>query len=137
MYIKRLDEMMGAPAQYDAQVAGNLFGALMGSVVKAWEFHLLTGSYAEHDALDTYYHDIIGHTDDLIEHYIASHGKEGLAFGNVQLDTTSAVSYFESLKCVVCQYRDGLFADDSIAVSDIDDILGLIESTLYKLTNLS
>ena len=130
-------EMSGVPAQYDAQVAGNLFGALMGSVAKAWEFHLLTGSYAEHDALDTYYHDIIGHTDDLIEHYIASHGKEGLVFGNVQLDTTSAVSYFESLKSIVHQYRDGLFADDSIAVSDIDDILGLIEGTLYKLTNLS
>jgi hypothetical protein len=97
-------------------------------------FHLQTGSYAEHKALQNYYEGIDDLMDSLIESYQGTNGivEEYKAFpikkygGNEMV-----VAYFDNLKKIIDENRES--ADGSHLQNIIDEIIELITSTLYKL----
>ncbi len=129
----RLYEM--AAWAHSKETFGVLAGTLMESVVECWKAHLLTGSYAAHEALAEYQSDMMKLADGLIEAYISIYGKVGLNFINT-LKCDEPMAYAASLKDITLKYRS-VFSEDPTIESKIDDVLGAIDTLLYKLKNLS
>lgn len=98
------------------------------------------GSYAAHVALNTYYDEIIGIIDGLVESY---QGKYGLiTFQEVDgLDTDcdirNIIKYFERLCSALEKLREDKKLQDSWIQNQIDTIAELLYSTRYKLENLA
>ena len=106
---------------------------LLSSREQAHIFHLQTPSYAQHKALQGYYEDIV----DLIDTYVESYqGRYGILKGykpsNTILEDDSTVSYFMGLQKFVDETR-GQLPQDGELNNTIDEIAGLISSTIYKL----
>ena len=116
-----------------------LFSKLFESREMAHIYHLQVngeeGSHASHVALNTYYEDILELIDTLIETYS---GQYGIVDGYDIIDTNSTrtkdkVAYFEDLVEFVKYARKAISAEDTHLQNVIDEIVGLIYRTLYKL----
>ena len=112
---------------------------LLNSVTTAHILHLSSRSYSQHKALETFYTEIGDHVDDFVE---AFQGKYGLltkypATADL-MPNTDPVVYLEYLKVEVSTLRhaDG-FPQDSELQNITDEIMQLIDSTLYKLRFLA
>jgi hypothetical protein len=97
-------------------------------------FHLQTESYAEHKALNDYYDSIGDLYDGLVESY---QGKYGIitkvkSFEIEQYESNQQIiSYFMTLSNEIESRRTSV--EDSYLQNQIDTVLELIFSTLYKL----
>jgi len=116
---------------------GKFLGTLMSSRTQAHIFHLQTQSYAAHKALNKYYEDII----DLIDSYAEmAQGRYGIIRGYQMtaqlLEDDSALRYFMGLLKFVDTIRTQLPQDGELN-NTVDEISGLISSTIYKLKFLS
>lgn len=89
------------------------------------------GSYAAHQALGAFYEGIVGLADGLAESYQGCYGliKWPASWAK---PASSAVSMLESLKEQSSECREE-FADEPHLQNQIDEIVALIDSTLYKL----
>ena len=112
-----------------------LFGTLQESMVQTWRNHLKTNKYSEHIALDEYYSEIVDKVDALIENWMGSHEKVEEYINLLDEDEYDSVEYLEDLREIVVEGRE--LMDSSELESCVDDILGLIDRTLYKLKNLT
>lgn len=117
----------------DASVAGFL-SMLLGSRTQAHVFHLQTSSYAMHKALDDFYNKVVELFDDYVEMY---QGRYGLVKGYLPPTTyyegdESVIPYFTTLAQFVDEERASL-PQDSDLNNVVDEISGLIRSTMYKL----
>jgi DNA-binding ferritin-like protein len=119
-------------------IIGQFVSTLFASRTQAHVFHLQTtgeGSFAAHKALNDYYDEIVGITDGLVESY---QGKYGIVTGysNVTLqefqNCEEVISYFETLYIYVEKSRQ-MLPQDSYIQNQVDEIVALITSTLYKL----
>jgi len=118
------------------QVA-NFISTLLQSREQAHIFHLQTQSYAAHKALQGYYEDIV----DLIDTYVEAYqGRYGILTGYTPAsqiyDESNTMKYFVGLQTFV----DAQFAQnytDGELNNTVDEISGLISSTIYKLKFLS
>lgn len=123
-----------------AKTANNieeLFGTLQQSVVEGWRKHLKTSKYSSHMALDEFYDDMPDLVDQLIEDYM---GVKGEKVENYKcIFNAEDMDVYEYLKALRTLVKDGTskFLDESELKSDVDSILSLIDSTLYKLKELS
>lgn len=94
------------------------------------------GSYAAHKALDEYQDGIADLIDELVESY---QGRFGIVRGFKQPMTiredNDPVPYFEALRKYV-EINKYNFTQASYIQNQVDEIMALIESTLYKLKNL-
>jgi hypothetical protein len=97
-------------------------------------FHLQTESYAEHKALNDYYDSIGDLYDGLVESY---QGKYGIITKVKSFEIESyesnqqVISYFTTLSNEIESKRTSV--EDSYLQNQIDTVLELIFSTLYKL----
>ena len=110
---------------------------LMASRIVAHIAHLQTKSYAQHKALQKYYEDIVDLTDTLIEQW---QGINGIITGyDCQIsDVADIISYFKLVLGAIENNRyNWIDAKQSSLHNVVDEIVGLIQSTLYKLINLS
>lgn len=113
------------------------FGTLQQSFVEIWKNHLQTGKYADHKALNEYYDDIVDCVDGLIEAWQGINGKTGELENTISTKFDDPVPYLEELKKFTKEGREELInKDDTELWSCTDDILKLIDSTLYKLKEL-
>jgi len=96
--------------------------------------HLQTKSYAEHKALDEFYHQIIELTDAFAESY---QGLYGIIehFPDVEIKCDDGLRIVEITREWIDKNRDmcGSFSELQNA---IDNIVSLCNSTIYKITNL-
>lgn len=114
-----------------------LFGTLQMSVVATWRKHLRSAKYGKHMALDEFYKEIPEKVDDLIEAWMGAHGKKVGAFQNtLSSSNMNTLKYLNELKRV-CKEGYGLLGDNDELKSLMDDIVNLINSTLYKVKELS
>jgi len=118
---------------------GLLLGTLMQSRNQAHIYHLQVqgpGSFAAHKALQEYYEGIIPLVDSVAENI---QGRYGIITGYKMPESIredgNAKMYFEGLSKFVETLRQDV-PQDSYIQNDIDTIVGLIESTKYKLTFL-
>lgn len=115
-----------------------LVSYLFHSRTQAHIFHLQTNSFAEHKALNDYYDDIVDLVDGLVESY---QGKYGIIKGYLNFNLANyenkeqVLGYFEALLNKVETLRQE--NKDSYIQNQIDSVVELIESTLYKLRNLN
>jgi hypothetical protein len=106
---------------------------LFASRTQAHIFHLQTTSFAVHMALGTYYDEIVELADGLVESF---QGRYGIVRGYTSpasfKEDDQVISYFEALGKYVESARKGI-TQDSYIQNEIDNVVGLIESTKYKL----
>lgn len=109
--------------------------ALLNSATCAHLQHWQTKNYATHKALAKYYEAIPDLVDRLVESYMGRYGplNEFEEEFEIEKDPTK---YFKALQKYVDANRKHL-PDDSELQNTVDEILDLINSTLYKLQNLS
>jgi hypothetical protein len=106
---------------------------LLSSREQAHIFHLQTPSYAQHKALQGYYEDIVDLVDTYVESYQGRYGiLKGYKPSNTILEDDSTVSYFMGLQKFVDETR-GQLPQDGELNNTVDEIAGLISSTIYKL----
>jgi hypothetical protein len=111
---------------------------LLNSQTQVHIFHLQTKTYSEHKALQNYYENIDDLVDGLIESY---QGKYGIltnvkSYENVDYDSKNQViDYFNDLSDEIETLRESV--KDSFLQNQVDTILELIYSTVYKLKFLS
>jgi hypothetical protein len=114
-----------------------LVSYLFHSRTQAHVFHLQTPSFAAHKALNDYYDEIIELTDGLIESY---QGKYGIImnytnFSLMQYQNIEQVQeYFTALDTTIELLRQD--TSDSYLQNQIDGVIELVRSTLYKLKYL-
>ena len=114
-----------------------LFGTLQQSTVASWRKHLRTAKYAKHEALDEFYKEMPEKVDALIEGWMGAHGRKVKGFDNIlQSSNMNTLKYLSELKRV-CKEGYGLLGDNDELKSLMDDIVNLINSTLYKVKELA
>ena len=111
------------------------FGTLQQSIIDMWRAHLETNKYSSHIALNDYYDDMPELVDQLIEDYMGLHGRvfDYSSLINAR-DFDSPVQYLTHLHNFITDNR-GMFTEAEL-LSDLDAILSLIDTTLYKLKEL-
>lgn len=108
--------------------------ALFNSRDQAHVFHLATNSYAQHMALQGYYDGIIPLADAYVETYQGSRTKKmnGLRRNSRFIkDPKKALSYFMGLRKRIIHMRQ--LSKQSHLKAIRDDIMALIDQTIYKL----
>ena len=120
----------------DHSACAEFVGTLLHSSTITHFMHLQTKSFAAHMALGDYYDGVIELTDSLAE---SIQGKYGIITGYgpaFAVPAVEPVAYLKSLMEYVDEKRDELPPDSEIQ-NEIDSICTLINSTVYKLENLS
>jgi len=122
------------------QLMASFISTLFSSRTQAHIFHLQVtgpGSFAAHSALNSYYDDIIGLADSLVESFQGRYGIVTGYKGEGQWieNTSDIVKYFEAL-CMYVEKNHVSLVQDSYIQNQIDEVVALIESTKYKLVNL-
>ena len=114
-----------------------LFGTLQQSAVAGWRKHLRTAKYGKHEALDEFYKEMPEKVDALIEAYMGAHGKKITKYTNVLTSSNmNTLKYLTELKRI-CRQGYDLLDDNEELESLLDDIVNLINTTLYKVKELS
>ena len=121
--------------EHNNPIVGQFVSTLMASRTQAHIFHLQTPSFAAHMALQGYYDGIIDLVDGFVESY---QGKYGIVkgYGNIALQEYQSceaiIMYFETL-CMFIEKSREMITPDSYLQNQIDTIVELIKSTIYKL----
>ena len=114
-----------------------LFGTLQMSVVSGWRKHLRSAKYGKHIALQEFYEEMPDKVDALIEAWMGANGKKVGNFTNILSSTNmNTLMYLKELKSV-CKQGYPLMGEDEELKSLLDDIVNLINSTLYKVKELA
>ena len=118
---------------------GEFFGTLMESVQAAWRFHLQAKKHSSHVILEEYYDEAQDIVDKIIENYQGRYGTV-IGYNNRIIDCgRTDVDYFRELRdfvdCGKMVFPNLVNASE--LMSDIDSLVSLIDSTLYKLTTLT
>jgi hypothetical protein len=112
-----------------------LFGTLQQSVVSTWRKHLRTAKYSKHMALNDFYEDMPEKVDALIEAWMSHNGKVKDYKNTLEPKDMDPIAYLEQLRTFTKEGRE--LMKESELESLVDDILSLIDSTLYKLKELT
>lgn len=116
---------------------GNFFGTLQECITIAWRFHLKTRKHHIHVTLNEFYDKALDIVDDIIEQYQGICGIVEEPFVNCIVgDGKTEGEYLTELKAFVENNKCVLGCHSEID-STIDEFLGLIDSTLYKLTSFT
>lgn len=119
-----------------------LAAVLQESILHSWKLHLKAKKYSVHVILEEYYNEALDIIDGLIEHY------QGVCKCVIVDDRIPLMcvknddpfTYFTDLKNYILKFvnNQNNFNEKTLEIkSDIDDLLRLIDSTLYKLGNLT
>lgn len=114
-----------------------LFGTLQQSVVAGWRKHLRSAKYGKHIALQEFYEEMPDKVDDLIEAWMGAHGRKISNYVNIISSTNmNTLAYLKELRKVTKQGY-ALMNGEAELEALLDDIVELIDSTLYKVKELS
>ena len=118
-----------------------LAAVLQDSILHSWKLHLKAKKHSVHVILEEYYDDALDMVDAFIEHYQGTCQCD-IIDTNIVPDIVKSddpFTYFTNLKDYLLSFINfGNFTEKTLELkSDIDDLLRLIDSTLYKLGNLT
>lgn len=114
-----------------------LFGTLQQSVVAGWRKHLRSAKYGKHIALQEFYEEMPDKVDDLIEAWMGAYGKKiGNYVNIISSANMNTLMYLKELRKVAKQGY-ALMNGEAELEALLDDIVELIDSTLYKVKELS
>lgn len=100
-------------------------------------WHLDTKSFSEHKSLEAFYTELLELTDKLLEEFMGK-GKR-IDFGGVRMtfhayDKDKMVEYFKKLARYIVRRKKSLAPSEGNLNNVFDEILGLINRTLYLFT---
>jgi hypothetical protein len=119
----------------EAQVTvGSFFLTLLHAATNTHILHLQSRNYSEHQALGEFYDEIVDLTDGVIESY---QGKHGLVQYPIEYAKPADTGLLElQALSVYVMLNRMVIGNDSELQNEVDTILNLINSTIYKLTFL-
>mgnify|MGYP000037034613 CR=1 FL=1 len=117
------------------EAASKFINVLFLSRTIAHQMHLATESYAEHKALETFYEEIVDLADGLTEQWQGEY-EEKLKLSPLGSKETEPLKYFQDTKKWLQDNRKEAFGTDSALQNEVDEIIKLFRSTLYKLVFL-
>jgi hypothetical protein len=121
----------------EAKNTEQYFGTLQQSTVEAWRKHLKVSKKSQHETLNDFYEDIVDVVDKLIEDYMSIHGKVENYENLLSEKDMDALKYLETLREFTREGADELFdEDDTELFSDVDNILSVMDTAIYKLKEL-
>ena len=116
--------------------AADLFTGLLHAATQAHILHFRTKSYAAHKALGGLYEDLPELVDKLVEAYQGLHGViEDYPTYSVA-PTDDAVKFVQACRTHLQQNRASVGKESELQ-NIVDEIAALLNTTLYKLKNLS
>ena len=116
---------------------GTFFGTLQECVSIVWRYHLKTRKHHVHVALDDFYTKALDIVDDIIEQFQGVHGIIEDVFTNaITSDDKTEAEYLLNLKNFI-KMNKCIVGDNSEILSTIDDLMALIDSTIYKITSFN
>lgn len=124
------------PERSSNPAAAEFFITLLHAATSGHVLHLQSRSYAQHKALDEFYSELPGLTDSIIEAY---QGKYGLVLdypSGYTAPVAEAVQFVSDLGDYVTANRSNVGADSELQ-NLIDEVMDLIDSTIYKLRFLA
>lgn len=125
------------PCSNPSVTVANFFGTLQECVTIIWRFHLKTRKHHVHVDLNDFYEGALNKVDNIIEQYQGICGIIEDPFTNCIVgEGKDEISYLQELKSFI-ENNKCVLGDHSEINSSIDDFLGLIDSTLYKLTSFT
>ena len=100
-------------------------------------WHLDTKSYSEHKCLENFYTGILDLTDQFLEEYMGKGNR--IDFKAVRMtfhgyNRDKMIEYFKKLARYINRAKKGLKPSDGNLANLMDEILGLINKTLYLFT---
>lgn len=100
-------------------------------------WHLDTKSFAEHKALESFYTELLELVDKLLEEYMGKGNR--IDFGSIRMtfhgyDKDKVREYLKKLTRYIVKSKRSLKENESNLGNIMDEILGLINRTLYLLT---
>jgi len=116
-----------------------LFSKLFESREMAHVYHLSVkgdpGSFAAHVALGAYYEGVLELIDELIETYQGQYGivEDYETIDSSGTKTKEKIAYFEELAKFIKEGRKCISTEDTHLHNIIDEVVGLVYRTLYKL----
>lgn len=114
---------------------GEFLLTLLHSATNTHILHLQTRSYSQHQALGSFYDEVVELTDNLIEAYQGKH-QTIVQYPNVYYPPVDdALLELKALSAFVVANRS-VVGSDSELQNITDEIQALIDSTIYKLTFL-
>jgi hypothetical protein len=117
-------------------IASKFFAELIFSSSQIHIFHLMTSSYPHHMALGTFYEEMPGLVDGLVEIYQGTNGLIKNYPSNVSIKSEyDPVGYLVNLRNMIQTARESVCMQPNFQ-NAVDGVLDLIDSTLYKLTKL-
>lgn len=114
--------------------AVELFARARAAATAMHFFHLITPSYAQHIAAQTFYEEIVGLVDAFSETFIGRYGKFEV-FPNIKESATDGLQIVGNLTKWIDANRLSI-SDLSEIQNEIDNIVNLCNSTAYKLREL-
>jgi len=100
-------------------------------------WHLDTKSYAEHKALDGFYTELLELIDKLLEEYMGKGNRidfKGIRMTFHGYNRDKMIEYFKRLNRYINKAKKSLKPGDGNLANIMDEILGLINKTLYLFT---
>ena len=123
-------------SEMDKNLIGEFVGTLLHSATIVHFMHLQTASYSVHKALQKYYESIVDAADTIAEAIQGCTGEIIKAyppmFGNPEV---APLEYLTSIRDYVITNRDAI-SDYSNIQNEIDAVMTLLDSTIYRLTFL-
>ena len=114
-----------------------LISLLFHSQTQAHIYHLQTDSYAAHKALNDYYDGIPDLLDSIVEAFQGEYGIQRGYKTQPFLEDNQPVNYFENILQQVELLRYKVCSKDNTPLqNEIDTVVLLIKTTLYKLKHL-
>lgn len=121
----------------DAKAAGKFIGVLFLARTIAHQMHLGTDSFSKHDALEKFYENIVGLADDIAEQWQGEYDELLEIPVLAAKDSSDEIKYFKTtLKWIQDNRCTAFEEEDSSIQNDIDAVVKLFRSTIYKLKRL-
>jgi len=124
-------------SEMDKNLIGEFVGTLLHSATIVHFMHLQTQSYSVHKALQKYYESIVDAADTVAESIQGSAGEliapYPAMFGNPEV---APLDYLKSIRDYVTVARKDIFPEYSNIQNEIDAVMTLLDSTIYRLTFL-
>jgi uncharacterized protein with von Willebrand factor type A (vWA) domain len=115
---------------------GEFVGMLLQSAVQVHIYHLMTSSYAQHMALGSFYDEMPDLADSIAETLQGQEGKIASYPTTMTISNTyDPVGFLTDLRKKVEGMRDSVSQSTNF-LNQTDNVLDLIDSTLYKLKEL-
>ena len=119
------------------QFVGEFIGTMQQSVIIVWQYHL-SGSvdYSTHLILDDYYKNMPELIDRFAEEWMGVSGEKIAYYSNIiDKQDDNYIKYLTMLRNYADEFSR-LFVENQCIQSNVHSIIGLINSTLYKLNQL-